>query len=270
MHNNTSKKELSPLCTFLMRVLLLLSYTSAAHCLELLDATLWPAISQAQSSTAGQAVSVLRRKNIATPSTTALDTRTLHTRVQAFHSLPLRRTGVPSWRKLVEGLGSLGIRAAIRELCYVYYQLTRSTPHDIPSQRSTAMHDLIVQRVSELTRMLITPTFLMRVLWLLYTSAANFLELVDATLWPAWKAAVMCLDQHIFGTIIIIVAAVTGTPHFRQSRRSVPFPVVKKELKARVARRGSDVDSDVSTLSERETQAAVNTTVAGLLALMHT
>ncbi|KAK3350467.1 hypothetical protein B0H65DRAFT_545591 [Neurospora tetraspora] len=42
MHNNTSKKELSPLSTFLMRVLWLL-YTSAAHCLKLLDATLWPA-----------------------------------------------------------------------------------------------------------------------------------------------------------------------------------------------------------------------------------
>ncbi|KAK3354121.1 hypothetical protein B0H65DRAFT_1061 [Neurospora tetraspora] len=55
-------------------------------------------------------------------------------------------------------------------------------------------------------------TFLMRVLWLLYTSAANFLELVDATLWPAWKAVVLCLDQQIkFGYIISIVDAVTGT-----------------------------------------------------------
>ncbi|KAJ4350875.1 hypothetical protein N0V85_009669 [Neurospora sp. IMI 360204] len=58
-------------------------------------------------------------------------------------------------------------------------------------------------------------TFLMTVLWLLYTTAANFIQLVDATLCaPAWKAVVLCLVQLLsFGYISSIVDAVTGT-HF--------------------------------------------------------
>ncbi|KAK3487332.1 hypothetical protein B0T13DRAFT_113386 [Neurospora crassa] len=53
--------------------------------------------------------------------------------------------------------------------------------------------------------------FLMRILWLLYASAAHSLQLLDATLWPAWKASVMWLDHYTIGTIISIVDAVTGT-----------------------------------------------------------
>ncbi|KAK1774450.1 hypothetical protein QBC45DRAFT_481363 [Copromyces sp. CBS 386.78] len=68
--------------------------------------------------------------------------------------------------------------------------------------------------------------FLMGLLWLLSTSAARAVELLDATLLcPAQKAAVMCFDQFCIGPLLFIVDAVTGT-HCRSTIR--PFATLSR------------------------------------------